>query len=229
MAKKAKAKSKAKAKKAKRKAAKTVVRKAKRPVAKKTKKAKTAKAAKKIKAATRKVKKAKKAAPKKAAVKKAAPKAAAPKKPARKAIRPQRPDLPDIVKHDLDMKLETTALRGAVPHDVGAVLHGMAPAAPAHAPLQNNTSRIAVVASVNGFMDDNRPGWNADGQGDTRKLGADYHYPAPSIPAPVLTDIRGRLNGKGYTFVITPALVQKCIAGTVGDVKYEIWQVTTLK
>jgi hypothetical protein len=102
----------------------------------------------------------------------------------------------------------------------------LAPQAGPH-PAQSAASRIAVVDCVNQFMDNKRPGWNADGQGDTRKMGADYNFPPPSIPAPVLSSIRNCLAPKHFTFQVTPALVAACAAGTVADLKYEIWMVTT--
>jgi len=97
------------------------------------------------------------------------------------------------------------------------------------APALSNDSRIAVVGCVNSFMDTNRPGWNDDLQGDSRMMGADYHYPPPSIPVPVLSDIRTLLNKRrpqAYTFPTTPSLVASCAAGSVANMKYQIYLVT---
>jgi hypothetical protein len=76
-------------------------------------------------------------------------------------------------------------------------------------------------------MDAEHPGWNADLKGESRKLVADYHEQPQSIPL-VLNTIRKCLNKKGYTFKTAQALVQACIVGTVGDMEYEIYKVTTL-
>lgn len=94
-------------------------------------------------------------------------------------------------------------------------------------PAIADAKRAAVVACVNAFMDQNRPGWNADLQGDGRKMAQDYHFPQQSIP-PMLNAIRDCLIAKHYTFTITNDLVQKCAAGTLGDLKFEVYSATTL-
>jgi hypothetical protein len=91
-------------------------------------------------------------------------------------------------------------------------------------PALADAKRAVVVGCVNSFMDQNRPGWNADLHGDSRKMGQDYHYPPKSIPV-VLGAIRDCLRTKHYTFTITNDLVQTCAMGTLADLKYAIYQV----
>jgi hypothetical protein len=93
-------------------------------------------------------------------------------------------------------------------------------------PALAEAKRAAVVNCVNSFMDQNRPGWNADLHGDSRKMGQDYHFPPQSMPV-VLGAIRDCLRTKHFTFTITNDLVQTCSAGTLADMKYAIYQVTT--
>jgi hypothetical protein len=92
-------------------------------------------------------------------------------------------------------------------------------------PALLDAKRTVVIGCVNSFMDQNRPGWNHDLQGDTRKTGADYHFPPESIPL-VLQAVRDCVRTKHFTFTITPDLVQTSAAGTLGGMKFAIYQVT---
>jgi hypothetical protein len=172
----------------------------------------------------KKVSKAKAAGKKKVGRKKAAVKRAPAKKPTAKA------------KKATKVAKKAAPAGKAAPQPTGlgrtefAAMLAPKPAMPKPAPARTDDSRAAVVDCVNRFMDVNRHGWNADLKGDDRKMGANYHYPPPSIPVPVLEDIRTCLNNRRpqpYTFPTTPALVAACAAGSVADMKYEIWQVTT--
>jgi hypothetical protein len=88
--------------------------------------------------------------------------------------------------------------------------------------------RIAVIRCVNKFMDANHRGWNADLQGDSRKF-SDYHEPPQNVPL-IVGAIRKCLETTySYTFPSSNALVAKCIAGNLGDVKFEIADVTIPK
>ena len=93
-------------------------------------------------------------------------------------------------------------------------------------PAVADAKRAAVISCVNSFMDQNRPGWNADLHGDSRKMAQDYHFPPQSMPV-VLGAIRDCLRTKHFTFTITNDLVQTCSAGTLADMKYAIYLVTT--
>ena len=42
---------------------------------------------------------------------------------------------------------------------------------------------VAIVTCVNAAMDSNRPGWNRDGRGDSRKMDTDCQYNEFSMAA----------------------------------------------
>jgi hypothetical protein len=94
-------------------------------------------------------------------------------------------------------------------------------------PVLSGASRAAVIGCVKKYMDWRHSGWNADLQGETRKVVADYHETPQSIPL-IFNCVRNCLANSGFTFVTTSALVQACVTGTVSDMEYAIYRVTTL-
>jgi hypothetical protein len=94
-------------------------------------------------------------------------------------------------------------------------------------PVLSNASRAAVANCVQKYMNWKHSGWDADLQGETRKLVADYRETPQSIPL-IFNCVRNCLASSGFTFVTTTALVQTCVTGTVSDMEYGIYRITTL-
>jgi hypothetical protein len=132
------------------------------------------------------------------------------------------------------IRARKVAKRAAAPPPAAPAVNDLVDAAVPHAappkakpPVLSGASQAAVTGCVKKYMDWKHPGWDADLQGETRKLVADYHETPQSIPL-IFNYVRNCLAGSGFTFVTTAALVQACVTGTVSDMEYAIYKVTTL-
>jgi hypothetical protein len=92
------------------------------------------------------------------------------------------------------------------------------------APSDDNARRADVINCVNGALDANRPGWNSDGQGDTRAMDKDLHYDVHSIPA--FLGVVSRCLAPTYTLTIDSPLVQACVSATVATLKFLVFNNT---
>jgi hypothetical protein len=92
------------------------------------------------------------------------------------------------------------------------------------APSDDNARRADVINCVNGALDANRPGWNSDGQGDTRAMDKDLHYDVHSIPA--FLGVVSRCLAPTYALTIDSSLVQACVSATVATVKFLVFNKT---
>ena len=88
----------------------------------------------------------------------------------------------------------------------------------------DNARRVAVVNCVNGALDANRPGWNSDGNGNSRIMGKDFHYDAHSMPA--FLGVVSRCLAPTYTLTIDSTLVQACVSATVANLKFLVFNTT---
>jgi hypothetical protein len=85
------------------------------------------------------------------------------------------------------------------------------------APSPNKTT--TVIVCVNSYMDVYHSGWNADLQGDLRKLVDDFH----ETPSLFLDAINDCLERHGLSIYPVPQqLVQTCATATIGQIKYAI-------
>jgi len=78
---------------------------------------------------------------------------------------------------------------------------------------------------VNSILDANVGGWNSDGRGDTRKMGADLGYNTKSMPA-FLGAVAQCLQSR-YKLAIDQMSMTACISATVAELKYLVLQNTT--
>ena len=153
--------------------------------------AKASKKARGKSASKKKSGKAKAKAQKKSGAKKAGPK----KQPAKK------------------VKKAAKKARATMSTNIRATTAGMSPLA-----LKPNKA-TAVVGCVNRYMDIHHPGWNADLQGDQRKLVDDFQEPPPLF----LDAINTCLEHNGFTIYPVPhSLTQVCATGTMGQIKFAI-------
>jgi hypothetical protein len=88
----------------------------------------------------------------------------------------------------------------------------------------DNARRVAVVNCVNGAMNANRPGWNSDGNGDSRTMDKDFHYDVHSMPA--FLGVVSRCLAPTYTLTIDSTLVQACVSATVSNLKFLVFNNT---
>lgn len=94
----------------------------------------------------------------------------------------------------------------------------------ARAVPDDSARRAAVVNCVNGALDANRPGWNSDGNGDSRTMDKDFHYDVHSMPA--FLGVVSRCLAPTYTLTIDSTLVQSCVSATVANLKFLVFNNT---
>jgi hypothetical protein len=98
------------------------------------------------------------------------------------------------------------------------------PSAALTKPALGGGKQAAVIGCVNGALDTNRPGWNADGSGNGRTMDKDLHYDVHSVPA--FLGVVSRCLSPTYTLTIDTPLVQSCVSATVATVKQLVFKKT---
>lgn len=120
------------------------------------------------------------------------------------------------------VKQRGKAASGSVPTHLMEV--APSPIVSRRAPRVDEARRVAVIDCVNGALDANRPGWNADGHGDSRTMDKDLHYDVHSIPA--FLGVVSRCLAPTYTLTINSTLVQACVSATVANLKFLVFNNT---
>jgi len=73
-------------------------------------------------------------------------------------------------------------------------------------------------------LDANQPGWNSDGNGDNRKMGADFGYTSQSMPA--FLGVVAHCLAPTYTVAINKMSMDDCVSATVAGLKLLIFKNT---
>jgi hypothetical protein len=162
----------------------------------------------------------KKSASKKSASRKSAAKKSQAKTKSRKAAKPAKKP----ARRKVLAGAAPTPRKPAVKPKPAALGLVEAAGAPVQA-LAAGSKQGAVINCVNGALDSNQPGWNADGRGDGRKMGGDFHYDVNGMRA--FLDVVRACLAPQFTLTIDDGLIAACVADTVADAKFDILKKTT--